>query len=282
MHASHKYIFERSLFKKFGYKSLKSILLVVPIILGVIFCSPSHPVIVEHYTGMEFVFVDSGSFYMGLKPDDIGPLKGAYYHQVKITKPFYIGKYEVTQGQWKKVMGNNPSHFNDLGDEYPVESINWFAANSFIDSLNKYNPGAKFRLPTEAEWEYVSRAGTTTPYSTGDNLTTDQANYYGDLPYKNYPKGLIRNHPTPVGYFDANPWGIYDMHGNVWEWCQDWFCDYPKHYVMDPLGDCKSDLKVIRGGSWYFNAECARSGRRYTHRPEDKGFSLGFRVVRVF
>ena len=234
----------------------------------------------EPVTGMKFVLIDSGRFFMGTPDNEEGQRKGDFYHEVEISKPFYMGVYEVTQGQWKKVMGDNPSHFKDLGDDYPVESITWYQANQFIDSLNKYNPGEKFRLPTEAEWEYACRAGTKTPFSTGENITADQANYCGRFPYKNYPAGIDREHPTPVGSFQPNPWGLYDMHGNVWEWCSDWFCDYPKKFVVDPVGNCETELKVIRGGSWYFNAESARSGRRYTHNPHDKGFSLGFRVVK--
>ena len=216
------------------FKSIKllSLILSINLILPLLYsCSSNiHKNWVEKYTGMQFVKIDSGRFYMGIPDGEAGQFRGAYYHEVEISKPFYIGKYEVTQGQWEKVMGDNPSYFNKLGKDYPVENINWFAANAFIDSLNKKNPGEKFILPTEAEWEYACRAGTTTPFSTGENITTNQANYYGKLPYKNFPAGIVREHPSPVGSFDPNPWGIYDMHGNVWEWCQDWFCDYPKSF----------------------------------------------------
>ncbi|MCF8242294.1 MAG: formylglycine-generating enzyme family protein [Melioribacteraceae bacterium] len=228
---------------------------------------------------MEFVLIESGRFMMGTPPDESGEFKSDYFHEVELTGDYYIGRYEVTQHQWEIIMGYNPSNFVDFGDSLPVENISWYEANEFIHKLDSINPGYRFSLPTEAQWEYACRAGTTTPYNTGENLTTEQANYCGEFPYKNYPKGICREHPSVVGSFEPNDWGLFDMHGNVWEWCSDWFCEYPKTFVTDPLGNCDSELKVIRGGSWYFNAESARSARRYTHHPEDRGFSLGFRVV---
>lgn len=255
------------------------------IVSGILFSLPninvaqSIKVWIEKNTEMEFVMINPGKFMMGTPPGEEGQFKGSYYHEVEITKPFYIGKYEVTQEQWEIITGNNPSHFKDLGKEYPVENINWFEIKEFIKKLNELT-GEKFRLPTEAEWEFVCRAGTITPFSTGENITTEEANYCGEFPYKNFPKGICPESTKPVGSFKPNPWGVYDMHGNVWEWCEDWFCDYPDKFVKDPIGNCETDLKVIRGGSWYFNAESARSARRYTHNPNDRGFSLGFRLVR--
>lgn len=234
----------------------------------------------EPHTGMAFVRIPPGKFLMGTPVSKVGQLKLGRSHEVEITRAFYIGKYEVTQGEWQQIMGDNPSHFKALGDNFPVENINWHEAQTFIRLLNELNPPYRFALPTEAQWEYACRAGTSTPFNTGENLSSDDANYDGRYPYRKFPKGHYRNQPTAVGSFPANGWGLHDMHGNVWEWCADWFCEYPAEPAKDPFGECETDLKVIRGGSWYFNAESARSARRYTHNPVDRGFSLGFRLVR--
>ncbi len=232
----------------------------------------------EPSTEMEFVLIKHGTFLMGTPEHGLADTLKSYQHEVELSNDFYLGKCEVTQGEWKKLMSDNPSHFKG-NDSLPVENVTWNDAKKFIEKLNQHNEGKHFRLPTEAEWEYACRAETTTPFSTGENLTTEQANYDGDFPYKNYPKGIYREHPTAVGRFKPNQWGLYDMHGNLWEWCEDWYCPYPKTKVTDPIGNCTTDLKVIRGGSWYFVAKCARSDWRYTHNPNDKGFSLGFRVL---
>ncbi|MBX7150709.1 SUMF1/EgtB/PvdO family nonheme iron enzyme [bacterium] len=225
-------------------------------------------------TGMSFQKIEPGEFAMGLQGDSIAPL-----HSVRITKPFFVSRYEITQGQWKTIMGKNPSQFKDGGDNCPVENVNWFEIKTFIEKLNA-KTGLKFRLPTEAEWEYVCRAGTSTAFNTGDFLSTDQSNYDGNWPYENSAKGIFRGRPQPVGSFAPNAWNIYDMHGNVWEWCEDDFCSYSNAMETDPLHICSAGKKIIRGGSWYFGAAIARSGRRYTHEPQDRGPSLGFRLVR--
>ena len=147
-------------------------------------------------------------------------------YKIKISKPFYMQTTEVTQGQWKKVMGNNPSGFKDCGDDCPVEQVSWNDAQEFIKKLNQMEGTNKYRLPTEAEWEYAARAGTTTPFYTGNCLSTDQANYNGNYPLTGCPKGQFREKTMRVGSFEPNAWGLYDMYGNVWEWCQDWFDDY--------------------------------------------------------
>lgn len=225
-------------------------------------------------TGMNFQKIKPGEFLMGLQDDSTAAL-----HSVRITKPFFISRNEVTQKQWRTIMDTNPSQFKDCGDDCPVENVNWFEIKKFIEKLNA-RTGLKFRLPTEAEWEYVCRAGTSTAFNTGDVLTTDQANYDGHWPYGNIPKGIFRGKPLPVGSFAPNAWNIYDMHGNVWEWCEDDFCPYSNATESNPLRICNADKKIIRGGSWYFGADIARSGRRYTHMPQDRGPSLGFRLVR--
>lgn len=236
-------------------------------------------VMIESAAEMQFVLVPPGEFSMGSPEDVIGREPQEVLHPVRITRAFQMGRTEVTQAQWVKIMGTNPSLFSDC-DNCPVENVSWFDVQEFIARLND-ETGESFRLPTEAEWEYACRAGVTTPFHTGENLSTDQANYDGRYPYPGQARGVYRERTTEVASFEPNSWGLYDMHGNVWEWCRDSHCPYPEGgEVVDPLGDCDNQLRVIRGGSWYFNADSARCGLRYTHRPQDVGPSLGFRLVR--
>ncbi len=229
---------------------------------------------------MKFVLVPSGSFLMGSPPGEPGHESQEVRHRVTLTRSFWLGRTEVTQDEWRHLMGGNPSHFSALGGQSPVENVTWYDVQEFLSRLSALSPGNRFRLPTEAEWEYACRAGTTTAYSTGERLDTDHANYCGRFPLPGQQPGVDRGHPTPVASFPPNPWGLYDMNGNVWEWTADEHCPYPDGPVHDPSPDCGAPLKVIRGGSWYFNADSARCAVRYTHRPQDRGFSLGFRVVR--
>ncbi len=185
-------------------------------------------------------------------------------HRVTLTRPFYISTTEVTQEQWAAVMGVNPSHFH--GRNLPVESVTWFEVQEFLRRLNA-SAHAHFRLPAEAEWEYACRAGSSSAYSFGGQLSTTNASFDAQT-------------PSPVASFRPNAWGLYDMHGNVWEWCSDEYCPYASSAVSDPYQSCHSPYKVIRGGSWYFGAGSARSALRYTHEPQLRGFSIGFRVVR--
>jgi formylglycine-generating enzyme required for sulfatase activity len=228
---------------------------------------------------MQFVLLPAGEFTMGSPESESGHEAVEVLHRVRLSRPIYLGRYEVTQGQWLQVMGSRPSHFADCGADCPVENVNAFEVEEFLARLRALG-GRRFRLPTEAEWEYACRAGTTTPFSTGANLTTGQANYDGRYPYPGFPVGDFLDRPAPVGSYPPNPWGLFDLHGNVWEWCQDDFCPYPADGATDPLGTCSSGLRVIRGGSWTFNADSSRCAVRYTHRPQDRGPSLGFRVVR--
>ena len=241
-------------------------------------CSAHDPASwVEPNTGMEFVRIPAGSFRMGAPPGEPGREAGETLHRVTLSRPFELGRYEVTQEQWQAVMGSNPSHFHDC-PRCPVERVSYRDVEEFIARLERLS-GEPFRLPSEAEWEYACRAGTTTPFSTGDNLTAAQANYDARYPYAGHPPGEYRAATTPAGSLPPNPWGLYDMHGNVWEWTGDDDCPYPTAAQTDPRPRCGSGLKVIRGGSWYFNADSARCGLRYTHAPSLLGFSLGFRLV---
>ncbi len=180
---------------------------------------------VPYFNALNFVKVKGGTFQMGDETGDLDK-RSSPVHPVTISD-FYLAKTPVTQKQWREIMGDNPSRFKDCED-CPVENVSWNEAQSFIAKLNT-KTGMKIRLPTEAEWEYACRAGTTTPFNTGENLTTDQANYDGNYPYKNFPKGRYLKKTTPVGSYPANAWGLYDMHGNVYEWCHDWFDE--KYYA---------------------------------------------------
>jgi formylglycine-generating enzyme required for sulfatase activity len=218
----------------------------------------------EPRSGIRFVLIPAGRFAMGSPANEAGHRPDETLHHVTLTKPFYMAATEVTQEQWTAIMGTSPSHFH--GRNLPVESVTWFEVQEFLRRLNQAG-GARFRLPSEAEWEWACRARSTGAYSIGNQLSTKDANFDGRA-------------PMPVASFPVNAWGLYDMHGNVWEWCADEYCPYPSSDVSDPFQSCGSPYKVIRGGSWYFGADSARSSLRYTHEPRLRGFSIGFRVVR--
>jgi formylglycine-generating enzyme required for sulfatase activity len=230
--------------------------------------------------GMEFVYIPPGTFTMGSPKDEPGRYNDEIQHEVTISKPFFMQTTEVTQGQWKAVMGNNPSRFKDCGDNCPVESVSWNDIQDFIKKLNQKGEGT-YRLPTEAEWEYAARAGTMTPFAFGKCLSTDQANYNGNYPLEDCPKGQWRQKTVPVGSFDPNAWGLYDMHGNVWEWCQDWYGDYPSSAVTDPTGAENGSVRVLRGGSWSHDARDCRTASRNGSTPDDRSYFGGFRLVRL-
>ena len=166
----------------------------------------------------------------------------------------------------------------------PVENVTFFDVQQFVAKLERRSPGrprCRYRLPTEAEWEYACRAGTTGPFSTGENLTTAQANYNGSSRTRRFQPASSGRSTTAVGAFPLNPWGLADMHGNVWEWTADWYGPYTetRRPTSTRTGRAQARKRVIRGGSWFFDANSARCGLRYTHAPQDKGFSLGFRVA---
>ena len=227
--------------------------------------------------GMKLVSIPRGKFLMGSPADEKERVGLEVQHEVEITKGFWLGKYEVTQEEYEKVMGNNPSQFK--GPKLPVEQVSWEDAKEFCKRLSS-KEGKEYTLPTEAEWEYACRAGTKGPFTTGENLTTDQANYDGNFPYAGNAKGEARNKPTEVGSFGANGYGLHDMHGNVYEWCEDWFGDYDaKGPVGDPKGAAQGSYRVFRGGSWRNFARNCRSAHRLGYEPTDRRSYLGFRVA---
>jgi formylglycine-generating enzyme required for sulfatase activity len=219
--------------------------------------------------GMQFAMIPAGEFQMGSAngSDDERPV-----HTVRISKPFYLGLHEVTQGQWETVMGSNPSQFK--GDtNRPVETVSWEEVQKFIDKLNSREGSTKYRLPTEAEWEYAARAGSTTAYSFGDD--SSQLGKYA------WFADNADNTTHPVGKLQPNAWGLYDMHGNVWEWVQDWYGKYTAEPVTDPQGPASGSARVVRGGSWYFDAGICRSAYRSHNTPGGRIVYLGFRLLRT-
>ncbi len=223
-----------------------------------------------------------GTFTMGSPKTEEGRYDNEIQHRVTLTRGFWLGETEVTQGLWKEVMGDNPSSFKS-GDDYPVEEVSWYDCQEFVKKLNaRYaQPGLKWSLPTEAQWEYACRAGTTTAYFWGNALNGDRANCDGNHPCGTTKKGVDKEKTTQVGSYAANEWGLYDMHGNVWEWCSDWDGNYPSSAVTDPPGSTSGSCRVGRGGSWDDFARYCRSAYRIRIIPEDRSYFLGLRVALV-
>jgi len=223
--------------------------------------------VVHEETGIEMVFIPAGEFQMGSPASERDQsIQGRPVHTVRITRPFYVGKYEVTQEEWRKVMGSNPSVFK--GERKPVHYVSWNACQEFLSKA-----GDGLRLPTEAEWEYACRAGTTTAFSFAGDAS--------DLGRYAWYKGNSARNVHPVGGKLPNPWGLYDMHGNVLEWCADW---HDSHYYSrsprdDPQGPSSGSVRVLRGGALGDPPEHCRSFFRWAGRP-DSGTDGGFRVVR--
>jgi len=225
--------------------------------------------------GMKFVWVPPGTFAMGSPPAEEGRSENELPHRVTLTRGYFLGACPVTQGQWMAVMGHNPSRFR--GENRPVEGISWEDADEFCKKLSKLD-GKTYRLPTEAEWEYACRAGTTTPFSFGPTLSTEQANFDGTYIYNGGKKGVYRKTTTPVGLFPPNGWGLGDLHGNVWEWCADWYGEYPDHDVTDPCGPESGEDRVLRGESWVYGPRGARSACRSRNAPTCTGPDFSCRV----
>ncbi len=235
----------------------------------------------EPVLGIEFVYIPPGTFLMG----DSYNSSTNTLHTVTITKDFWLSKYEITLEQWQKIMGKKelhpekPNPFANNGLRFPVVSVSWNDIQVFIKKLNQLSTDYKFRLPTEAEWEYACRAGTTTPFYFGDSISDSQANYNAEIASAFSAPGKNIGHPVKVGSFPANSWGLYDIHGNVWEWVSDWYAPYSPDSAVNPKGPENGKEKVIRGGSFYFGADNATSFHRRTHDPATWGFSIGFRLV---
>ena len=220
--------------------------------------------------GMEFERIPAGGFLMGSPSDEDGRFPNERQHEVRISQGFWMGKYEVTQGEWEAVMGGSPSYHSECGPRCPVEMVSWEDAQEFIGSLNERESGRgyRYRLPTEAEWEYAARAGTMEArYGELDDVA-----WYWDNSGRN---------PHPVGQKRANSWGLHDMLGNVWEWTGDWYGGYPSGPVTDNWRPVSGRYRVIRGGSWSGYARFVRSTIRGTGSPGTRYRYVGFRLVRT-
>jgi formylglycine-generating enzyme required for sulfatase activity len=255
------------------------------------------PIWLEDFGGevsLEMMGIEAGSFRMGAPLEEVGSLdQERPQHRVHL-KSFLIGRYPITQAQWRVVAGfpkqsldlnPDPSHFK--GDNRPVEKVWWHDAVEFCERLSQAT-GRAYRLPTEAEWEYSCRAGTTTPFCFGETLTTKVANYRGSFTYGQEPKGKYREETTVVGSFPANGWGLYDMHGNVWEWCldhsQESYGGKPEICKQDgsvPWTFANASRRPLRGGSWADLPGDCRSAIRDLIHPDDRFNFFGFRVVRL-
>ena len=233
---------------------------------------------------IELIYVAPGSFSMGSAEEGADARFGdAPLHNVTLTKGYWLGKYEVTQEQYEAIMGRNPA--DAKGAKRPVEHVSWDDAKEFCKKLNEINAGAlpsgyEFDLPTEAQWEYACRAGTTTMYSWGNALNGDKANCDGTVPYGTEKEGVFLVRTTPVGSYLPNPWGFYDMHGNVWEWCRDWHAPYDGD-ATDPVGPDNGEWRVIRGGGLDSSAVSCSSAQRSSTEPTNDVYCLGFRVALV-
>lgn len=224
--------------------------------------------------GKKFVLIPAGTFMMGSPKAEPGRDSDEMQHRVTISKAFDMQTTQVTQKQWKTVMGNNPSRFFKYGDNYPVEQVSWNDVQRFIKKLNRMDGGGKYRLPTEAEWEYACRAGSTGRFCFGDS-----DNELGSYAWYEANSGRSTH---PVAQKKSNAWGLYDMHSNVGEWCQDWKGEYPSGSVTDPKGPSSGSYRVYRSGCWYCDAGSCRSAGRYGHPAAfDGGGHVGFRLART-
>jgi formylglycine-generating enzyme required for sulfatase activity len=242
---------------------------------------------------MQFVLIPPGSFTMGSPPGEEERVDNEAAHEVTITRPFYLGKYAVTQAQYQQVVGKNPSDFSAGGGSsvkvqgldtgrFPVETVSWEDATAFCQKLAE-RTGRKAGLPSEAEWEYACRAGTTTPFHFGTALDSFQANCDGKFPYPNGIKGgPYLGRTCSVGSYPPNAFGLYDMHGNVWQWCQDWYaksCDDLSGSNAIRVNKSSEDARVLRGGSWVTRAGECRAARRLDRAPAYRDAYGGFRVA---
>lgn len=231
---------------------------------------------------IKFVYIPAGEFEMG---SENGEADEKPVHRVKISRGFEIGQTEVTQAQWRTVMGDNPSFFKDCA-ECPVEQVSWEDVQLFVAKLNKLDDGHKYRLPTEAEWEYAARAGTTGDFAGDLNETAwyfkNSGDKFLDEEWSSDHLRSNNNRTHPVGLKKPNNWNLYDMHGNVWEWCADFYgADYyAKSPAVDPPGPDTGTSRILRGGSWSFTAYNLRSSFRYRSFPSSKLKGFGFRLVR--
>lgn len=224
---------------------------------------------------IEWVDIPAGTFTIGSPTSELDRANDETQHLVTLSA-FKMSKFEVTFEQYDLFCDatgrSKPSDEGWGRGNRPVINVSWEDATAFAEWMG-------CRLPTEAEWEYAARGGTTSPFCTGENLTTSQANYNGNYPYSNNAKGEFLQKTMPVGSFEANSYGLFDMHGNVWEWCSDWFGAYPLTEQINPIGASSGFNRVMRGGSWLFHAYLCRSAHRNCGTPKGYRDDVGFRLV---
>ena len=250
---------------------------------GVYPCLPRQTIALAEGVDMTFAWIPPGTFLMGSPAEEPERWEDETLHEVTLPQGFYLGIHAVTQAQWQAVMGDNPSRFKGRKRQdknRPVENVSWEDCQAFCTKLSE-SDGKRYVLPSEAEWEYACRAGTTTPFHFGETLTTDQANYNGNYPYNKGAQGEYRKRTTSVGSFPPNAWGLFDMHGNVWEWCQDVYRPYGESNTKNTLeaGNIDETARVLRGGSWFGNARNCRAAIRNRYAPGYRYIGNGFRVA---
>jgi formylglycine-generating enzyme required for sulfatase activity len=230
-------------------------------------------------TGMHMSFIPAGEFMMGSPKDEKDRQNDETQHRVKLTKPFYLGKYEVTQAEWKKVMGKEPwkgERYTKENPRHAATYISWEDCREFLKKLNVART-TSFALPTEAQWEYACRSATTTRFYYGEDETSRLLKGYAWFDDNAWDVGDKYAHP--VGQKKPSAWGLYDMHGNVWEWCQDWYGNYPNEAATNPVGPTSGSYRVQRGGSWYGSARYCRAADRFRFLPGFRVRYLGFRLA---
>lgn len=231
------------------------------------------PTLFENPLGMQFIKIPAGQFMRGSPAHDSAGDHDEPQQSVTISRDFYLQTTEVTQAQWVKLMQGNPSSFRQCGMDCPVDRIDHRWVEPFIQKLNQLEDGISYRLPTEAEWEYAARAGSTSRFHSGNCITDADANVSGQHHLSDCPTFDNSTGPKPVASYPPNAWGLYDMHGNVWELCQDWYAPYPDsspsgEQITNPTGPTTGQYKVLRGGSWRFPMEFSRAANRFkTIRP---------------
>jgi len=223
-------------------------------------------------------WITPGTFRMGSPSSEKERRDNENQHQVTLSQGFWLADTACTQALWKAVTGDNPAFFTE-NENNPVEQVSWDDVQNFIKRLNILLPGLTAQLPTEAQWEYACRAGTVTPFSFGENITPEQVNYDGNVPYANGKKGWYREKTVAVKLLPANPWGLFEMHGNVWEWCADWYDEFSVMPIIDPLGSDTGSSRVLRGGSWSNHGWRTRSANRAWYAPVNRDNYIGFRLV---
>ena len=225
-----------------------------------------------------FRWCEPGTFLMGSSQDEPKREDNEFQHEVTLTQGYWIADTTVKQALWQIIMGYNPSRFKS--DKLPVENVSWDDAQVFIAKMNGLKAELKLCLPTEAQWEYACRAGTTTPFSWGEQIDSSLVNFNGTTPYNNGRKSEYRRQTVAVKALPCNDWGLYQMHGNVWEWCQDWYGGYPSQPATDPQGQESGAYRVLRGGSWLYLGGHCRSASRHSHGPLYRRNHIGFRLAR--